>query len=225
MKEAIDAGLTSDSHFSVDGTLIESCASIKSFRPKNDSKEKPDEEEPSDGPGARGSNGSNGSNAFKSCNAEVDFHGQKRTNETHRSATDPEARLYRKSPGQEAKLSHLGHALAENRHGPIMAIEVGEASGTGERTDATAMLDGLAERQGVRPKTPGADKGYDTGELYLELERRGVEPHVVCDRDAADGRRSRASRSSRGVRGSTADEGASFDGDVPRQPSRNASAG
>jgi transposase len=171
LKEAIEAGLTSGDHFSVDGTLIESCASIKSFRPNEESDEKPDDD--------RDGSNAGGSNAFKSRNAEVDFHGQKRTNETHRSRTDPEARLYRKSPGQEAKLSHLGHALAENRNGLIMAIEVGEASGTGERSAATAMLDRLAERQGVRPRTLGADKGYDAGEFYLELERRGVEPHVA----------------------------------------------
>ena len=90
-------------------------------------------------------------------------------------------------------MSHLGHALAENRHGLIMAIEVGEASGTGERTAATAMLDRLAERQGVRPRTLGADKGYDAGEFYLELERRGVEPHVaVIEKPPANPRHLRA---------------------------------
>jgi transposase len=186
LKEAIDAGLTSDDHFSVDGTLIESCASIKSFRPKAESDEKSDGGDPED---------RSDSNGFKSRNAEIDFHGQKRTNESHRSRTDPEARLYRKSAGQEAKLSHLGHAIAENRNGLIMAIEVGEASGTAERNAATAMLDRLAERQGVRPKTLGADKGYDAGEFYLELERRGVEPHVaVIGTPPADLRHVRASR-------------------------------
>ncbi|MDQ7014473.1 MAG: transposase, partial [Planctomycetota bacterium] len=103
---AIRAGLTSDDHFSVDGTLIESDASIKSFKPIE----------------AGADDGSDDGNVFKSRNAEVGFHGQRRSNATHRSTTDPEARLYRKSKGQEAKLSHLAHAISENRHGLIMAV-------------------------------------------------------------------------------------------------------
>lgn len=109
--EALTRELCSE-HFSVDGTLIESFASAKSFRPR-------EEEPPHD------------DNGFKPSNPEVDFHGQRRTNDTHCSRTDPEAKLYRKGRGKEAKLSHMGHALAENRHGLIMTVAATEASGHG----------------------------------------------------------------------------------------------
>lgn len=158
---AIDAGLTSDDHFSVDGTLIESYASLKSFKRKDG------EDDSDDGAG------------FKPRNAEVDFHGKKRSNATHRSTTDGEARLYRKGDGQPALLYHMGHALTENRHGLIMAVAVTEASGTAEPTAAEALVDELRERFGVRVKTLGADKNYDSGPHLLELERRGVTPHAA----------------------------------------------
>ena len=166
MQEAIDSGLTSDDHFSVDGTLIESCASVKSFRPVDES---PDDQD--DGPGGTG--------GFKSRNAEVDFHGKKRSNKTHRSTTDPEARLYRKGAGKESQLCHMGHSLSENRNGLIMAVRVSEANGTAEREAALQMLESLKSRHDVRPRTLGADKGYDSGPWYLELEARGVEPHCA----------------------------------------------
>jgi transposase len=159
LQRAIQAGLCSDEHFSVDGTLIESYASLKSFRPKDE----------------LGDDGD--SNGFRPRNPDVDFHGETRTNDTHASRTDPEARLYRKARGQEAKLSHLGHALAENRHGLVMAITVTEASGTAERTAAILMLDDLKARQGQSPKTLGADKGYDGGPFFVQLEDR--EPHCA----------------------------------------------
>jgi transposase len=162
--EAIEAGLCSHEHLSVDGTLIESYASIKSFRLI----------EPVEGPSEAAD-----TNAFKPRNAEVDFHGQKRSNATHRSATDPEAWLYRKSSGQEARLAHLGHALTENRHGLIMAVTVSEASGTAEVDAALAMVDDLKARRGLVPKTLGSDRGYDSGPFYLELESRGIEPHAA----------------------------------------------
>jgi transposase len=161
LQRAIRAGLCSDEHFSVDGTLIESYASLKSFRPKDEPTEEGD------------------SNSFRQRNPSVDFHGEVRTNETHASRTDPEARLYKKARGQEAKLSHLGHALAENRYGLVMAVAVTEASGTAERTATLSMLDQLKSRHGAVPKTLGADKGYDSGPFYLELESRGVEPHCA----------------------------------------------
>ena len=166
VQEAIDSGLTSDDHFSVDGTLIESCASVKSFRPVDES---PDDQD--DGPGGTG--------GFKSLNAEVDFHGKKRSNKTHRSTTDPEARLYRKGAGKESQLCHMGHSLSENRNGLIMAVRVSEANGTAEREAALQMLESLKSRHDVRPRTLGADKGYDSGPWYLELEARGVEPHCA----------------------------------------------
>jgi transposase len=159
VREALTAGLCSE-HFSVDGTLIESYASAKSFRPKAA------EDEPKD------------SNGFRPRNLEVDFHGQKRTNETHQSRTDGESRLYRKGRGKEAKLAHLGHALGENRHGLILAIDVTEANGTAERGAAFTLLDELEAAHGVRPKTVGADKGYDDGQFFQDMEARQIELHV-----------------------------------------------
>ena len=161
--EAIAAGLCSE-HFSVDGTMIESFASVKSFQPKDASKAG-DDASPPDG------------NGFKSRNAEVDFHGQKRTNKTHASRTDPESRLHRKGCGKEATLSHMGHALGENRNGLILGITVTEANGTAERTAALDLVDRLKSEHGRVPKTLGSDKGYDGGEYYRGLETRGVEPH------------------------------------------------
>lgn len=163
VKCAIDAGQTSDEHFSVDGTLIESYASIKSFKPIDEN---------NDHDSSRG-------NGFKSRNAEVDFHGQKRSNRTHRSGTDPQARLYRKGNGQSAKLSHMGHAITENRHGLVMAVHVSEANGQAECAAALTMLDQLSQRQSVKPRTLGADKGYDSGPWMMELERRGMTPHAA----------------------------------------------
>jgi transposase len=186
--EALTAGLCSD-HFSVDGTLIESFASAKSFRPID--------APPTEGsPTAEGSTGGGGppaappagggpppapqgdGNGFKPSNPEVDFRGQKRTNATHASRTDPEARLYRKGRGKEAKLSHMGHALSENRHGLVLGVTATEASGTAERTAALARIDTLTATHGKTPRTLGADKGYDAGEFLLDVEGRSVVPHV-----------------------------------------------
>jgi transposase len=161
LARAIQAGLCSDEHFTVDGTLIESYASLKSFRPKDEPADKGD------------------SNSFQPRNPHVDFHGELRTNDTHSSRTDPEARLYKKARGQEARLSHLGHALAENRHGLVVAVAVTEASGTAERAAALSMLDHLKSRRDITPKTLGSDKGYDSGPFFVELESRGVEPHCA----------------------------------------------
>lgn len=166
--EALAAGLCSE-HFSVDGTLIESYASLKSVRPLDEPK-KPDQPPPAGTPPADG-------NGFKPRNPDVDFHGQKRTNATHRSTTDPEARLYRKSAGQETKLRHLGHALGENRHGLIVGVTITEANGTAEREAAVDLIDAFRALSGWDPTTVGLDKGYDSGELFLDLETRGVEPH------------------------------------------------
>lgn len=166
--EMLTQGLCSE-HFSVDGTLIESLASAKSFRPKDAKDEEP-----------------KGGNSFKPRNPEVDFHGQKRTNDTHRSRTDPEARLYRKSNGQAAKLAHMGHVLAENRHGLIITITATEASGTAERTAALDMLDDLKATHGRQPATLGADKGFDDGEFFRTLEARAIEPHVPLVKEPRD---------------------------------------
>ena len=182
--EALTAGLCSD-HFSVDGTLIESFASAKSFQPipATPTGNPPGGKGPSAGDG--GPSAADGS-GFKPSNPEVDFRGEKRANGTHRSRTDPEAKLYRKGRGKEAKLSHMGHALNENRNGLIVGVRATEASGTAERTAALAMVDDLKSRHGRTPKTVGADKGYDSGEFFLELEGRSVEPHVPLVRAPRD---------------------------------------
>lgn len=167
VREALTRNLCSD-HFSVDGTLIESYASAKSFQPKPaPGGASPDQPTPAPPAG----------NAFKPRNVAVDFHGRKRTNATHQSTTDPEARLYRKGAGQESKLAHLGHALGENRHGLILGITVTEANGTAERTAALDLLDELKATHALRPRTLGSDKGYDGGAYYRGVEGRGVEPH------------------------------------------------
>ncbi len=158
--EALMQGLCSE-HFSVDGTLIESLASAKSFQPKT-----------------AGDDAATDANGFKPRNPEVDFHGQKRTNETHQSKTDPEAKLYRKSKGQAAKLSHMGHVLSENRNGLILTITATEANGTAERTAALELLDDLKATHQRQPTTLGADKGFDDGEFFRMLEGRKIEPHI-----------------------------------------------
>lgn len=158
--EAVTAGLCSD-HFTVDGTLIESWAALKSFQPIG-------------GGGAGPADG----NAFQPRNPDVDFRGQTRTNEAHRSRTDPEAKLYRKGLGKEAKPSHMGHAPGENRHGLILAVAATAATGTAEREAALEMVDAVIAARGLRPSTLGADKGYDDGQFLLDLEARRVEPHV-----------------------------------------------
>ena len=162
--------LLSDEHFSVDGTLLEAWASLKSYRPR-------DEQEPPAGTGGR--------------NAEVDFRGQRRSRETHVSTTDAEARLYRKGPQQEAKLSYLGHVLSENRHGLVVDVELTEANGYAEREAALQML----ERSVRGRATVGADRGYDTRGFVEAVRARGVTPHVARNdrgrRSAIDGRTTR----------------------------------
>ncbi|WP_437194611.1 IS5 family transposase [Planctomicrobium sp. SH527] len=163
--DALTKGLCSE-HFSVDGTLIESLASAKSFRPK--------EAERQD------------SNNFKPRNPEIDFHGQKRSNQKHASQTDPEARLYSKSSGQEAKLSHMGHVLSENRHGLILGITATQASGTAERQATEELLHTLQQTHGLIPTTLGADKGYDDGTFFQSLEERGIVPHIPLVKPPVD---------------------------------------
>ena len=164
VKQAIDAGLTSDEHFTVDGSLIQSHASLKSLKKveKDASKNERDDDAPGGG-----------------RNPSVDFKGERRTNATHRSTTDPEAKLYRKGDGVGAFLRHSGHAVTENRHGLVMSVRIDEAGGRAERENTLAMLDHLECRHGVRPSTLGADKGYDAGPFLVELERRRIEPHVA----------------------------------------------
>lgn len=150
--------LLSSDHFSVDGTLLEAWASIKSFRRKDGG----------DDPGSGGVR-----------NAERDFHGEKRSNETHASTTDPEARLYRKGNGQPAKLCYMGHVLMENRYGLALSGTVTQATGTAEREAALALLDRRPARS--RRCTLGADKAYDVRDFVAELRQRKVTPHVARD--------------------------------------------
>ncbi len=143
LAQAIGAGLCSDDHFSVDGTIIESYASMRSFRPKDESSD----------------DQSGDPNSFKPRNPEVDFHGEKRSNQTHASRTDPEAKLYRKGPGKPSQLAHLGHVLSENRNGLIVETCVTEAGGTAERDAAIEMIQDHKRKHGRGPKTVGADAG------------------------------------------------------------------
>ena len=157
VEQARTLRLLSEEHFTVDGTLIEAWASQKSFRPKDGS----------DDDGASG------------------FRGQKRRNDTHRSTTDPEAKLYRKSKGQEAKLSYLGHAVIDNRHGLALDTTLTEANGRAEREAALTMVGRLGGESRV---TLGADKGYDARDFVAGLRELEVTPHVAQN---TSGRRSR----------------------------------
>jgi transposase len=165
--------LLSTDHFSVDGTLIEAWASMKSFKPKDGS-----DEPPADGAGR---------------NPETDFHGEKRSNDTHASTTDPEARLYRKGPGKEAKLCFIGHALMENRNGLVVDACLTSAGGHAERVAALHMIEPRADRP--RAITLGADKAYDAEDFVNELRSMKVTPHVAQNTSgrssAIDGRTTR----------------------------------
>ena len=153
------ARLISTEHFTVDGTLIEAWASLKSFRPRD---EAPGDRPPPDDPG----------------NPTVNFRGELRSNQTHASTTDPEARLMRKGAGKEAKLVFAGHALTENRHGLVVDVRVTEATGTAEPEAALAMVDAQQET-GMPIATVAGDKAYDRATFVDELRERGVTPHVA----------------------------------------------
>ncbi len=165
--------LLSSEHFSVDGTLIEAWASMKSFKPKGSGK---DDDGGDDG-----------------RNAATDFRGERRSNESHESTTDPDARLYRKGPGLEAKLCFMGHGLMENRSGLIVDTRLTRISGHAERLAALDMIEPLADRS--RAITLGADRGYDAADFVEELRTLNVRPHVAQNarrrRSAIDGRTTR----------------------------------
>ena len=152
--QAREKGWTSDEHFTVDGTLLEAWASVKSFQPKDKKNEPPED------PG----------------NPTVNFRGEKRSNQTHESNSDPEALLARKGPGKEAKLSYSGNLLVENRNGLIVSSLVWEATGTAERDAAMAMLQDVP---GSKRVTVGGDKGFDTAEFVRECRNMCVTPHVA----------------------------------------------
>ncbi len=170
LEQAAAAGLLSDEHFTVDGTLIEAWASLKSFRPQ-------DSPPPAGGAGR---------------NPAVDFHGEKRLNQTHASTTDPEARLFKKGKGKEAKLCFMGHVLMDNRHGLIITPRLTAATGTAERDTAVDLVEAVPGRH---PITVGADKAYDTREFIHALRALRAVPHVAQNRSgrasAIDGRTTR----------------------------------
>jgi transposase len=151
VSQARDAGLMSSEHFSVDGTLIEAWASMKSFRRKDD--------DDSDN------------------NGWSDFKGDKRGNDTHQSKTDPESKLFRKGSGREAKLCFMGHALMENRNALLVGFQTSTATGTAEREAALQLLD--EQLKGYRHITVGADRGFDTRDFVRDLRDRNVAPHVA----------------------------------------------
>jgi len=167
-------GLLSDEHFTVDGSLIEACASLKSFRPKGEEAvERPVTDD-------------------DKSNPTVNFRGEKRKNNTHGSTTDPESLLMRKGKGKEARLSYDIHALMENRNGLLADLSTTRATGDAERTEAIVMID----RRSKTPKTLGADKGYDTLDFVQSLRERKVTPHVAANVErkggsAIDGRTTR----------------------------------
>jgi transposase len=168
--EARSLGLMSSEHFTVDGTLIDAWASLKSFRQKD---ETPEDRDPPDDPG----------------NPTVNFHGEKRRNDTHVSKTDPEAKLARKGNGKEAKLSFSAHALMENRNGLLVDLRVDAATGTAERENALAML-----KEHVSPgATVGGDKGYNHRAFVDGCRELGITPHVAvkAKHNAIDGRTTR----------------------------------
>jgi transposase len=173
LEQAKGADLLSNEHFSVDGTLIEAWASQKSFQRKDGSGAPPQDNDPG--------------------NPTVNFHGEKRSNETHRSTTDPDARLARKSGGHEAKLAYCGNVLIENRNGLVVDTELMVCSGTAERDAAMVMLERV---EGTGRVTVGADKGYDTKDFVKELRHMNATPHVACNENrpggsAIDGRTTR----------------------------------
>ena len=171
VEQAEAVGLMSDEHFTVDGTLLEACASLKSFKKIDTSKTAP--------PDDRG-------------NPTVDFQGEKRSNATHESTTDAEAMLAKKGAGKEAKLSYSGHVLMENRNGLVADVEVLPASGTAEPTAALIMIESIPGEQVV---TVGADKAYDQKEFVTEARNLNATPHVAQNnqhrKSAIDGRTTR----------------------------------
>jgi transposase len=166
--------LLSSQHFSVDGTLVEAWASLKSLKPQDSG------------------NGNDEPPAGGGRNAEVDFRGAKRSNQTHVSTSDPDAMLYRKGPGMEAKLCFIGHALMENRHGLFVDTRLTRVSGHAERLAALEMIEPRADRP--EAITLGGDRGFDAADFVMELRDINVTPHIAQNRSrrsAIDGRTTR----------------------------------
>jgi len=156
LDQARSHDLLSAEHFTVDGTLVEAWASLKSFKRKGEDSQTPPADDPN--------------------NPSVDFHGERRSNATHQSTTDPEARLYKKSPGSAAKLCYMGHVEMENRNGLAVNSRLTQAHG---RAESSAALEMVEEIPGLRRVTLGADKGYDRKEFVRELRDHNVTPHIA----------------------------------------------
>ena len=195
------APLLSDDNFSVDGTLIKAWASMKSFQPRADGNPPDKDGGPDDPLSARTEDAPEQPRpettemtrpAPRSRNAEVDFRGEKRSNATHVSITDPEARLFKKSPGAGAMLCFMGHTLMENRHGLVVQADLTQADGRAERRAAIDMIDRHSPGS-TRRLTLGADKGFDSADFVAELRRMCVTPHVArkVRHSAIDGRTTR----------------------------------
>lgn len=165
VRQAREAKLLSEEHFTVDGTLIEAWASLKSFRPKGEDRS---------GDNDQGDPG----------NRWVDFHGEKRSNETHESKTDPDSLLMRKGAGKEAKLCYRAHALMENRNGLLVDLKVSQATGSCEREAAKEMIQ-RQRRKAVKVKSLGADKNYDTRDFVGFLRGRKIVPHVATKKSGS----------------------------------------
>jgi len=177
--EGIEHKLASPDHFSIDGTLIRSLASQKSLqpiRPGHPSKNTTDKD---DGDTKGGEAGSR--------DVSVDWRGEKRTNATHRSTTDADARLARKGRGKESHLAHTGHLMMENRSGLCLAVTVDKFDGHAERRNAMRMLRHFKRRHGLVPRTIGYDAGYKAGEFLVEVEHHGSTPHVPIPDDPIKG--------------------------------------
>lgn len=188
VRQAVAAGLASGEHFTVDGSLIHSHASLKS--PKRIAREGDGEDGDGDGDGPS----PGGAPRRKSRNAPVDFKGERRVNDTHRSTTDPESRLYCKG-GTGAYLSHSMHAMTENRHGLVVAVEIDEAIGRSEREAALRMVTSARRRHRLSVRTLGADARYDAEGFLLDLKSRRIAPHVALRAASSARRCSRCSAS------------------------------
>jgi transposase len=187
--EGLESKLISNDHFTVDGTLIRSWASHKSVKPIAQATETKKDDQSPRGDGPSGTR-----------DQTVDWRGERRSNATHRSTTDPDARYARKGNGREAHLSHSAHVMMENRSGLCLDVAVDFADGKAERRNAIEMLRRVERRHGLKPRTLGADTGYDDGEFLVDLELQKITPHVpvksgkIKSRDERGNARRRARR-------------------------------
>ena len=193
VKKQAEAGkLLSREHFSLDGTLVEAAASLKSFRPKKEGSKDEDQDPRAKGPGGQPDQipaKAAPERAGRDRNPSADFHGERHRNDTHASTTDPEALLAKHSPGEAARLAYAGHLLTVNRHGLIVQADLSRATGSAERETGLELV--RKERKKTKGRlTVAADKNYDTKDFVTELRAMRVTPHVACKKNysAIDGR-------------------------------------